>query len=519
MAQSNSVNPFLSNLRDFDARSAFGLERTPAAELDNGPTGYAMVQNGPAVSAEECENLAARAVEVTVLWGQNVIHVAHLDPPRAYHAGERSEKNAPCQVTLPADKIGASRLELVSIVNGDPCVTVPAGATARVHKPGAAPEQVGPGSMIPLTLGTSAELRLADLTIRVAGVHPGKRTRRAYFTKDESNAAGFFGMSALLAASFVGAMAFFVPAMGLTDDEGADADRVYTIQQYLSANAERSRELAESQETASDAQQGGGERAEAARGSSGAMGKPTAKLANKRAGVAGPKDNLDPHMAKERALAEARDFGMIGILNSMNGGDPDAPTSPFGQATSSGTDDKSAQGNMWGDEIGDSLGSGGLGLTGIGEGGGGKGIGIGIGGIGTCGGTICSGLEGGFGRSLARTGPGHKTGAPSVRPMGVSVTSGHIPPEVIQRIVRQNYGRFRMCYEQGLAKNPNLQGRVNVRFVIGRDGAVSNVANGGSDLADGGVVSCVLSAYYGLSFPAPDGGIVTVSYPIMFTPG
>jgi hypothetical protein len=32
-------------------------------------------------------------------------------------------------------------------------------------------------------------------------------------------------------------------------------------------------------------------------------------------------------------------------------------------------------------------------------------------------------------------------------------------------------------------------------------------------------VSCVISAYYGLSFPQPEGGIVTVVYPIMFSPG
>ena len=96
--------------------------------------------------------------------------------------------------------------------------------------------------------------------------------------------------------------------------------------------------------------------------------------------------------------------------------------------------------------------------------------------------------------------------------------SGHIPPEVIQRTVRQNFGRFRQCYEIGLRSNPNLEGRVTARFVIGRDGAVSNVSAGG-DLPDAQVRSCVASAFYGLSFPPPDVGIVTVSYPIMLTPG
>jgi hypothetical protein len=99
------------------------------------------------------------------------------------------------------------------------------------------------------------------------------------------------------------------------------------------------------------------------------------------------------------------------------------------------------------------------------------------------------------------------------------MVSGRLPPEVIHRIIRQNFGRFRLCYEQGLRNNPNLQGRVSVRFVIGRDGAISNVANGGSDMPDGAVVSCIVRAFGGLSFPQPEAGIVTVVYPIMFAPG
>lgn len=208
---------------------------------------------------------------------------------------------------------------------------------------------------------------------------------------------------------------------------------------------------------------------------------------------------------------------MIGLLNSMNS-DKNAPTSPFGDIAS-GTDPMSANGNMWGDELGESGGSGGLGLSGIGEGGGGYGTGIGLGGVGTCGGTICSGLEGGFGNSFGRNTPGYKPQDHGMRAGDTKVERGSLPADVIQRIVRQNYGRFRMCYEAGLVKNPNLQGRVNVRFVIDRSGAVSNAMNGGSDIPDSGVVSCVVSQYYGISFPAPKDGVVTVNYPIMFTPG
>jgi outer membrane biosynthesis protein TonB len=85
-------------------------------------------------------------------------------------------------------------------------------------------------------------------------------------------------------------------------------------------------------------------------------------------------------------------------------------------------------------------------------------------------------------------------------------------------VVRQNHTRFRHCYEQGLMTNPGLSGRVGVRFVIGSDGAVANVANVGSDLPDPKVIGCVTRAFYDIGFPKPEGGIVTVVYPIMFQP-
>jgi hypothetical protein len=102
---------------------------------------------------------------------------------------------------------------------------------------------------------------------------------------------------------------------------------------------------------------------------------------------------------------------------------------------------------------------------------------------------------------------------------GETVASGRIPPEIIRRTIRQNFGRYRACYETGLRTNPNLAGRVAVRFVIGRDGSVAQSGNGGSDLPDTGVVNCIVGAFRGLSFPQPEDGIVTVTYSIQLSPG
>ena len=106
---------------------------------------------------------------------------------------------------------------------------------------------------------------------------------------------------------------------------------------------------------------------------------------------------------------------------------------------------------------------------------------------------------------------------PRVR-MGSTNVSGRLPREVVLRVVRRKFGPFRLCYEQALRNDPKLQGKVVVRFVISRDGSVTNV-DGKGDIPDGAVISCVSREFYSLRFPQPEGGIVTVTFPIVFSPG
>jgi hypothetical protein len=95
--------------------------------------------------------------------------------------------------------------------------------------------------------------------------------------------------------------------------------------------------------------------------------------------------------------------------------------------------------------------------------------------------------------------------------------SGRLPADVIQRVVRQSFGRFRLCYENDLRTQPHLSGRVSVRFVVALDGSVASASVADTSLSTS-AASCVARAFAGLSFPAPDGGIVTVTYPIQFSP-
>jgi hypothetical protein len=96
---------------------------------------------------------------------------------------------------------------------------------------------------------------------------------------------------------------------------------------------------------------------------------------------------------------------------------------------------------------------------------------------------------------------------------------GRLPPEVIQRVVRARFAQYRDCYDAGLARNASLQGRVSVSFVIDRQGHVADARDAGSTLQDPDVIACIVKGFADLSFPKPDGGVVTVVYPISFAPG
>jgi hypothetical protein len=532
--EEGGANPFGSG-DPFAFSNPFAPASPPAADevpadAPEGSYTYTLVKSAANVPAEEVEDARASSVEVMILWDTTVLHVQHLTPPRSFFVGEAQGKGEGCDYFLPSEKLGAARAPIVIADRGGPVsVVIPRGAAGTVEIAGqpkmTVQEAIAQGRTSPcaelagacqlaLPPGSTARVDLGGLVFQVTSGNAG-RVVAGHFQVDPQGLL-YAGVSLAVHAGLLAAMAFFMPPLGTTDEDGISQDQTYMLRQALDAVAEREKAEKEPELTADnqpqDSEGGTGARA---LGQEGSMGNPTTRTTRGPYAIRGPADNQDVHIARARALDEAHTFGIISLLNS--GGDPGAPTAPWGRDESLGNSALTASGGMWGNDIGASFGAGGLGLSGIGEGGGGPYEGIGVGNIGTIGwraggGVGCSGsCNGGFGGK-------HVAKPPSVH-IGVSTVSGRMPPEVIQRVVRQNFGRFRLCYENGLRTSPNLAGRVAVRFVIGRDGAVSNVGNGGSDLPDNGVVSCVVRAFYGLSFPQPDGGIVTVTYPIVFTSG
>jgi hypothetical protein len=522
--------------------SAFGRCDQAWSDSDPGTYAYAILRSGPDVDPDEVEVSSATSVEVVVLWGTTVLHVEHLTPPRSFYVGEGKESGGACDYVVPPEKIGTQRAPIVLVENGSIDLVVLPQATGTIQLPGQCPVPIKdmiasgrtspcdevPGAVkVALVSGARAHLEIDGMVFNVAAVPPGKVPAHGMFVGEDTSAPIYIGLSLLAHVGLVAAMAFFVPQIGGLEEEGASRDQRYLIMHYITATAEPDRVLTDQTgETPSPDPEGGtGERAI---GEEGTMGNPNSNQTGHHFGVKGPAGTVDPHVAREIALQEAGEIGMIGVLKGSVRGNPNAPTAPWGRDDSLGTDPISARGAMWGDGIGDTFGGGAWGLTGIGEGGGGSGLGAGLGNFGDLGRGAGKGNEQGFGMcdqddcghglgGRGRLRPTHATRAPVMR-SGTITIGGRLPAEVIQRIVRQNFGRFRLCYENALRSNPNLQGRVEIRFVIGRDGAVTSASNGSSDLPNASVVQCVSKAYYSLSFPPPENGIVTVVYPIMFSP-
>lgn len=194
----------------------------------------------------------------------------------------------------------------------------------------------------------------------------------------------------------------------------------------------------------------------------------------------------DAHTRDGGTTREALEFGMTGLIPSGDG----AAVADDGV----GSDPLSARGNMWGDAIGEAFVDGGLV-----DDAGGRGDGLGLGGLGAL------GKDGASVTGVVKQGP--------------TTAHGGLKGEAVEHIVQQNFGRFRLCYENGLRSDASLRGRVKIRIVIDPSGAVSDAKDDGSDLKNAGTVNCIVRGFKNLTFDEPgDGKEVSVVTTLLLAP-
>jgi hypothetical protein len=443
-------------------------------------------------------------VEVILSWDVTVLAVEHVKVGGTLALGEKGD------MCLPAEILGDERVEIVRHEEDGARVSVPAGARLRLDGFDAADEAVA------LRPGQRAELSIGPFGVTIACVQVDRVRRVEPIDELRRSGAGFIAGSALFHAAVFAVVALFAPSLGATEEDPFDADRLALLQRMLDASAQR--ELEHPPADAPPAEGGDVNAGQPARDPPGAAGRPDTSQSGRWAakGTARPEDAT---LAREHVLADAQTFGAIGALSAAFASDPDAPVTSWG-SVQNGSDDVSKTGSLFGATLDDARGLGGLGLVGGDQGGGGtaNAIGLnGLGGLGHTGSCTGGGPCDGIGVGVGKPSGGHVSHFKGPR-YSTPVVNGRLAPEVIQRVVRLNDGRYRNCYQSALRTDPSLQGRVTVKFMIDRTGAVAFAADGGSDIPDEGVRRCVVSSFLSLSFPAPENGAVSVVYPIVFNP-
>ena len=102
-------------------------------------------------------------------------------------------------------------------------------------------------------------------------------------------------------------------------------------------------------------------------------------------------------------------------------------------------------------------------------------------------------------------GPGYHGGPTTVRLERPAVT-GAMDADVVRRVTQRHLNELRFCYEQGLARQPELGGTVEATWTLDPSGrAVEAQVAGVEGNLDPTTLSCMRSAWSRWVFPAPDG--------------
>ena len=134
-------------------------------------------------------------------------------------------------------------------------------------------------------------------------------------------------------------------------------------------------------------------------------------------------------------------------------------------------------------------------------------------------GVSTQGIAGGKGSAGLSNGLGAgKTGSGGVGLIEEeSEVDGGLDREVIAQYIKTQLGQILYCYERQLSANPDLYGKVAVKFTIAGTGQVESQTIGDSTLKSTPVEGCILSKIAKWKFPEPKGGTkVMVTYPFLF---
>jgi hypothetical protein len=211
--------------------------------------------------------------------------------------------------------------------------------------------------------------------------------------------------------------------------------------------------------------------------------------------------------AQKSKRAVARNLGFLGMVGSkdlskVTGGVPQklkAATAGAGKGGDAGSGGELLVG------LGKGLKKTTVGNTGV----------QGLGGIGTKG---AGGGKGGYGNTMVASGSGKGISAIAVSNSNMAIEGG-LSRYAINATIAKYLSQVRRCYETQLKFNPNLQGLVEVSFMINGTGSLDFSKINRTTLKNPAAEKCITTKMMGWQFPKPKGGVkVPVKYPFMLRP-
>ncbi|MDX2092243.1 MAG: AgmX/PglI C-terminal domain-containing protein [Kofleriaceae bacterium] len=364
----------------------------------------------------------------------------------------------------------------------------------------------GRTSISPIPPGAKIRVRAGKTTFLVSAVPQPRRHVMPLFAALESRVAAYFAGSLAVHLGFWLVLEQIPP-----EDEGANLDLASLEDASTRSNSSTQDDPPppEEEDKPDDGAEESGGTGTAMALEEGKMGKKDSDRAEGQYKM--QQTQADPQLARQQAIEQARNAGILGSTALTQGG---AFASLTGTGDiSSGFDDTNIYGGLLGNEAGEMNGGFGFGRSGFGPGGGGTGWGtIGTGRYGTIG--HGSGTGSGYGVGGGRGGMRGRSAAVPTVSIGQPNAQGDLDKAIIRRYIKRNIQKIQYCYEKELLAKPNLSGTVSTQFFITPNGNVASASGSG---VDPGVASCVAGVIKEIEFPKPKGGGgVQVNYPFTF---
>jgi outer membrane biosynthesis protein TonB len=106
----------------------------------------------------------------------------------------------------------------------------------------------------------------------------------------------------------------------------------------------------------------------------------------------------------------------------------------------------------------------------------------------------------------------------SVAAEEAEVDSAEIDQSKLASFIKARMGLIKACYENALKRNPNLKGKISIRFTILETGGLADLETVANTMGSPDVAACITATMRSWRTQFKPSGPVTVEYPFVFSP-